>query len=221
MKIIPFPHIFHTLRYSKYTHKKNGHLKQNTLSTHFMKQVDLTPLLCVHFSTQLFFFKPPFPHANLDELATPLFPQPASPGFLQMWQNQKTPAVSASSDRNSYNASLTLWHSLWYFVLQVEHCTILSLGLNCSSHFPHSSDCLSNFLCFAWSFLCLTPVDDVLSPADSSLVTGSLPFPALLFLSRVGILLDSMFAATRGVDTLVSYIEITPIRILVYTAKFR
>ena len=79
MKIIPFPHIIHTLRYPQYT-QKSEHLKQNTLSTQFMKWVELTPFLCVHTSAQLCLFKPPFPHANLDELATPFFPQPASPG---------------------------------------------------------------------------------------------------------------------------------------------
>ncbi len=56
-----------------------------------MTLVDFTPFLCVHTSTQLCLFEPPFPHANLDELATPLFPQAiACPGtnylqyFLQL-----------------------------------------------------------------------------------------------------------------------------------------
>ncbi len=38
-----------------------------------------TPFLCLRTSTQLCLFKPPFPHANLDELATPLFPQTPLP----------------------------------------------------------------------------------------------------------------------------------------------
>ncbi len=53
MKIIPFQHIFHTLWYPQYT-QKCEHLKGNTLSTHFMTWMDLTPLfVCTHFHTTL------------------------------------------------------------------------------------------------------------------------------------------------------------------------
>ncbi len=77
MKIIPFPHIFHTPLYPQYT-QKSDQLQENTHSTHFMKWMDFNnPPFCVHTSTQLRLFKPPFLHANLDELATPLFPQAA------------------------------------------------------------------------------------------------------------------------------------------------
>ncbi len=58
MKIIPFPHIFHTLGYSQYA-QKSEHLKENTLSTCFMTLVDLTPLfMCTHFHTTLPFRTP-------------------------------------------------------------------------------------------------------------------------------------------------------------------
>ncbi len=82
MKIRPFPHIFHTLWYPQYT-QKSEHLKENTLSTHFMKRIDLTPpFLCVHTPTQLWRFISPFPHANLDKLVIPLFSKATpSPGY--------------------------------------------------------------------------------------------------------------------------------------------
>ncbi len=66
--------IIHTLRYPQCT-QKSEHLKQNTLSTHFMKWVDLTPFCVYTLPHNFAFSNPPFPHAILDELATPLFPQ--------------------------------------------------------------------------------------------------------------------------------------------------
>ena len=60
MKIIPFSHIIHTLRYPQYT-QKSEHLKQNTLPTPFMKWVDLTPpFVWTHFHTTLPFSDPSF-----------------------------------------------------------------------------------------------------------------------------------------------------------------
>ena len=44
------------------------------------------PFLCVHTSTQLCLFKPPFPHVNLDELLTPPFPKAAPGGPKPTWQ---------------------------------------------------------------------------------------------------------------------------------------
>ncbi len=54
--------------------------EKNILSTHLMTLMALSPFLCVHTSTQPCLFKPPFPHADFDELVTPLFPQAAPLG---------------------------------------------------------------------------------------------------------------------------------------------
>ena len=54
--------------------------KQKSALQNFVLEGHPTPLLvCAQFHTTLP-FQTPFPHANLDELATPLFSQPASPG---------------------------------------------------------------------------------------------------------------------------------------------
>ncbi len=69
-----------------YTQISPIHTKKWTLKTkhpfHTFYEMDrFHPLfVCTHFHTTLP-FQTPFPHKNLDELATPLFPQPASPGI--------------------------------------------------------------------------------------------------------------------------------------------
>ncbi len=79
MKIIPFAHIFHTFLYPQFTRKHPFHT--------FYEMGRINPPFCVY---TLYTTLPSqtalseFPHANSDELATPLFSQAAPREILQM-----------------------------------------------------------------------------------------------------------------------------------------
>ena len=86
VKIISIPHSFVDFQ-TPYTHTKMNIKKKYPFHTFYCSGCFLPPpLSCTHTSTQLSILKRPFPHGNMDELATPCFLQVAPPpGFLNIY----------------------------------------------------------------------------------------------------------------------------------------